>query len=178
MDVTAQSSPRAFSMIELVIVVAITGIVAAIAVPKFADAGSGRRISAAKRTLIADVEMAQLRARATSKAHVIKFYPDENSYIIVEGTDIKRESVILTRDFDPDPYSIGINRTSLGTNQYAVISAFGDISPTFVVGLIHDNIETAVIFTGVADLGIFPDDIITIDEVKKLSEDVIIGAIK
>lgn len=165
-------------MIELVIVVAITGIIAAIAVPKFADAGSGRRVSAAKRTLIADVEMTQLLARASSKAHVIRFYPDENSYIIVEGTDIKREAIVFSRDFDSDPFSIGINRTSLGTDQFAIISAFGDISPAFTVWLFNDKIETAVFFDGVSDFGIVPNDTITITEVKKVTLDAIKGVVK
>ena len=165
-------------MIELVIVVAITGIIAAIAVPKFADAGSGRRVSAAKRTLIADVEMAQIRARAGSKIHVIRFYPDENSYIIVEGTDIKRDAVILSRDFDSDPYSIGIKRTNLGTDQFVVISAFGEISPAFAVGLLNDGIETIVSFGGIEDIGVVPAETITIAEVKEVTLDAIKGVSK
>ncbi len=145
-----------FSMIEMVIVVVIIGIVATITIPKFADAGSGRRLMAAKRTLIKDIQSAQTRALATSMVHVIKFYPSENRYIIVEGEDIKREAIILIRDFDEDPYTLGINRTSLGVNQYAVISAYGDISPGFTVGLIDDSIEISVEVSGVADFGVVP----------------------
>lgn len=178
MNANHQALARAFSMIELVIVVAITGIIAAIAVPKFADAGSGRRVSATKKTLIADVEMAKLRARASSKPHVIKFYPDTNNYIIVEGTDIKRQAVIHSRDFNSEPYAVGISRTNLGVNQYAVINAFGDISPAFTVGIINDGFETLVTFDGVADFGIVPTETITITEVQNLSLDASKGATK
>lgn len=157
---------RGFSMIELVIVVAITGVIAAIAVPKFADAASGRRLLAAKRTLIQDIEMAQLLSRASSKIHVVKFYVAENKYIIVEGTDIKREAVILTRDFDDDPYNLNISRTNLSGDNVVVISAFGDLSPAFSVGLIDNGTEIPITFGGVADFGVTPTITITLDEAK------------
>ena len=51
-------------MIEMVIVITIIGIVSAIVVPRFADAGAGRRLAAAKRTLTNDTEMAKRLARA------------------------------------------------------------------------------------------------------------------
>ncbi len=147
---------RGFSMLEMVIVVSIIGIMATIAIPRFADAGSGRRLSAAKRTLINDIESAQIRARATSKVHVIKFYPSENRYIIVEGEDIRREAVILVRDFDEDPFALGINRTSLGGDEYAVISVYGDMTPGFTVGLLDGGIEIRVEIGGVAGFGVTP----------------------
>lgn len=150
-----------FSMIEMVIVVTIIGIMATIAIPKFADAGSGRRLSSAKRTLIGDIESAQLRARATSKVHVVKFYPSENRYIIFEGEDVRREAAILVRDFDEEPYTLGLNRTNLGGDEYAVISVYGDITPGFSVGLLDDGIEIAVVIGGVADFGVTPTLTIT-----------------
>ena len=147
-----------FSMIELVIVIVIIGSISTIAVPKFADAGSGRRLSAAKKTLIADVETAKLRARATSKIHVIKFYPDENRYIIFEGEDLKRESIVLVQDFDEEPYSVEINRTNLGADPYAVITAYGDVSPGFRIGILENGTEITVDIDGVSDVGVTPLD--------------------
>jgi len=154
MNATAKASARGFSMMELAIVVSIVGIIAAIAVPKFADAGSGRRLSAAKKALIADIEMAQLRARATSKTHAIKFYPNENKYIIVEGTDVRKEAIILTRDFDDNPFNLGIKRTNIGGNEIVVVSVYGEISPSFTVQLIENGTSISVVFGGVANLGI------------------------
>lgn len=153
----------------MVIVVTIIGIMATIAIPKFADAGSGRRLNAAKRTLTADVQWAQLRARATSKVHVIKFYTSGNRYIVFEGEDASREAVVLVRDFDEDPYALGIKRTDLGVNGYTVISVYGDISPGFTVGLEDDNIEISVVFEGVADFGVTPTVTITDGEASAAS---------
>lgn len=145
----------------MVIVVTIVGIMATIAIPKFADAGSGRRLNAAKRTLTADVQWAQLRARATSKVHVIKFYTSGNRYVVFEGEEAIRESIVLVRDFDEDPYALSIKRTNLGVNGYTVVSVYGDISPGFTVGLEDDNVEISVVFGGVADFGVTPTITIT-----------------
>jgi prepilin-type N-terminal cleavage/methylation domain-containing protein len=142
-----------FSLIELVIVIAIMGIMLAIALPKFADAGSGRRLSASVNTLLADIEMVKLRARASSKMHVIKFYPDEEMYIIVEGTEIKKEAVILSRDFKQDPYSLGISRTNLDADETATITVYGDVSPQFRLWFEDDGIEVRVIVNGISDVG-------------------------
>ena len=150
------ASQRGFSMIELVVVVSIVGIIAAIAVPKFADAGAGRRLSAAKRALISDIHATQLRARATSKTHVVMFYPDSNKYIIFESTEVKRETIVLNRDLDNDPYNLSINSTNIPGNQYAIITPFGDLSPAFTVDLTEHNTTIQVSFEGVGDPGIVP----------------------
>jgi len=158
-----------FSLVELVIVISIIGVVSAIAFPKFADAGSGRRIMAAKRTLIADVQYAKLRARATNKTHVIKFYPSENKYIIVQGTNIRKQDVVLARDFDDDPFTIGIVSTDLGPSQYTIVTPFGDLSPGFIVNLSNNEVQIPVSLDGTASVGVIPVDTITIGEMKSLA---------
>lgn len=147
-------SMNGFSLLELIIVIVIIGVVTAVAMPKFAHAGSGRRLSAAKKTLLSDIAMVKLRARATSRVHLIKFYPDEEIYIIVEGTEITRDSIILSRDLKVDPFNLGISRTSLGVNPYATITVYGDVSPGFSIGIIDDGVEIPVVVDGVADVGL------------------------
>lgn len=167
MNANSKAIKHGFSMIELTIVITIVGVIAAIAVPRFADAGSGRRLSAAKRTLIADIQMVKLRARATSKIHVIKFYTNENKYIVVEGTDLNRDAIIHTRDFDDDPFAISMSRTSLVGDNVVVVSAMGDITPAYTVFLVDNGIEIPVEFAGVSDFGVTPTISITTEVVKQ-----------
>ena len=152
-------------MIEMVIVMMIIGIIAAIALPRFAEADSGRRLSAARRTLLSDIETVKLRARATSKVHVIKFYIDKDKYIVFEGTELNRAAVVFARDFNDEPYGVNLNRTSLGVETQAAITVYGEISPAFTVGILDNNIEITVDIAGGADHGIPITGSLTSDEV-------------
>ncbi len=168
---------RGFSMIELVIVVTILGIITAIAVPKFADAATGRKLQAGKKQLLADIETAKLRARATSKQHTLKFYPSEEIYVIVEGNEITREAIVIARDFSEEPFDIDLNRTNLGGDQVMVITAFGDISPSGRVQLRYSTTALTVDIEGVADTGIVPVVTATEDEVKGVVEELVGGVL-
>jgi len=168
MNAVCSKNTRAFSMIELVIVLAIIGIVSVIALPKFAHADSGRRLSAAKNTLIADIDYAKLRARTTGKIHVIQFYPTIDKYIIVEGTTISRNAVILSRDFTLDPYKIDLSRVNLSGDKTSVITVYGQLSPGFNVGLADDGVELMVTFDGIAAVGVIVTSAITGQEVNDL----------
>ena len=140
---------RAFSLIEMVIVVTIIGIVSAIALPRFASSQTGRRASAAKRIIFSDIEMVKLRARATSKTHIIKFYPADNRYIVFEGTTLNRQSAVLLRDISESPFELGIDLTSLGVSQEATITAYGEVSPAFTVGIEADDQTISIEIAGV-----------------------------
>ncbi len=139
---------RAFSMIEMVIVITIIGIVAAIVAPRFADAGAGRRLAAAKRTLTNDTEMAKRLARAGGITYTLGVYPNQNMYVLVEGTDIKRDAVVFTRDFDDDPYNIDITRTNKGNPAFIVITPYGEFIDSFTVGLSDGDVEVTAAYAG------------------------------
>jgi len=127
-------------------VIVIIGVIAAIAMPRFADAGSGRRLSAAKRLLTQDVESIQLRARVTGKTHTIVFYPSSEMYVAFEGTDIKRDAIVLSRDLTIEPLTLELSRTTIGGDHSIVVSPFGDLEKGFTIGLIDDGTEIAVVF--------------------------------
>ncbi|MFK7760301.1 MAG: Tfp pilus assembly protein FimT/FimU [Phycisphaerales bacterium] len=154
----------AFSLVELVIVVAILGIITAVAVPRFADAGSGRRLTAARSAIYSDVELIKLRARATSKPHAIKFYPSENKYIVVEGIDINRRSIVLTRDLDDDPFNINLDRTNIGGDEILTINALGELSPASTLQINDDGVTFNVELEGLSDNGLVPTLTITTEE--------------
>jgi prepilin-type N-terminal cleavage/methylation domain-containing protein len=153
MNTLSKHPSHGFSLIEVVIVVVIIGILATIAVPKFADASSGRRLSAASKVIQADLEIVKKRARATSKPHTIKFYPDQEFYVVVEGTDVARENIVLYRDLSIEPYSLEINRTNLGSGQVSIITPFGDVSPGFTVQIRDQGTDVNVVVSGVASTG-------------------------
>ncbi len=153
MDRQSRQHRTGFSLLELVIVVTIMGIIAAIAVPRFGEASEGRRLQAARNILLDDIQAAKLRARATSKQHVIQFYPDKEMYAIFEGNEIKGGALVLSRTLSEDPFNIEIHRTNLTGDLVAIITPFGDLSPPFRIQLIENSTTLTVNLDGIADTG-------------------------
>ncbi|MBM92627.1 MAG: hypothetical protein CMJ35_13595 [Phycisphaerae bacterium] len=145
---TATSTSRGFSMLEMTLVIVIVGIIAATAAPRFADAGTGRRLSAAQRVIEKDIETIQLRARATGKPHIIAFYPSKELYIAFEGTETVSDAVVLIRDLTDEPLGVELSRTNIGDDEDIVISVMGDIENDFQIGILREGIEKAVSFSG------------------------------
>ncbi|HMO24637.1 MAG TPA: prepilin-type N-terminal cleavage/methylation domain-containing protein [Tepidisphaeraceae bacterium] len=67
----ASVHPRAFSLLEVVTVVTVLGIVAAIAVPLFAKTTARQRVSLAAARVAADLKYASTLARETSIARTV-----------------------------------------------------------------------------------------------------------
>jgi prepilin-type N-terminal cleavage/methylation domain-containing protein len=147
MTTRVSTTRPAFSMIEMVLVVIIIGVIAAIAAPRFAEAGSGRRLSSASKIIERDISSIQLRAKATGKIHTLVFYPASDMYIALEGTDIRKDAIVFMRELDEAPLSLDLARTDIGDNQDIVISAFGGFDKAFTVTVADDGIEREVSFT-------------------------------
>jgi len=141
---------RAFSMIEMVIVITIVTIAAAIVTPRFVDASSGRRLSAASKTLESDIELITRRARLRSKTHTIAFYPGRNLFVAFEGDAIDKDAIVFARDFDDEPFLIDIFDTTLADDHVAV-TPYGDLGKAFTVRLEDDGIKVAIVFNGLTN---------------------------
>ena len=76
----AESRRRGFSIVELVLVITILAVVAAIAAPRYAVALDGYRAEHAARRIVADISATQAAARATATTQAVVFNPATNSY--------------------------------------------------------------------------------------------------
>lgn len=102
----ASRSARAFSLIELTMVVAIGAILSAIAVPKFSNATTRYKLDAASRRLASDIQAAQQEAIATSSSRTVTLGATAKNYTIsglaADGTKV----IYSTIELDESPYEI------------------------------------------------------------------------
>lgn len=109
---------RGFSLIELVIVLAIVGVVAAIAAPRFASAAERRRAQSGAELLIAELRRARIEARATGGMVRVRIARD-GGVRIAPATGVSR-SISL----GADPYRCSL-RASLGGDREITFSRRG-----------------------------------------------------
>ena len=101
------------TLVELTIVVAIVGLLAAIAIPKYVDALHKRRVEAAAERLQADLRMARTASIARSHAETVVFDPASESYSIPTQTDIDRPTATYMINLSDSPYCTVIEGIAL-----------------------------------------------------------------
>lgn len=104
-----RSKQSGFTMMELVLVVALLGILAAIAIPKYGDT-SATEVCAAAEVLVADIRQAQALAIRQNNANNVNFNLNANGYTIVDDAGTK------TVTFGVGDYSAIDNTTLAGSS--------------------------------------------------------------
>jgi prepilin-type N-terminal cleavage/methylation domain-containing protein len=102
---------RAFSLIELVVVIIITGLLASIALPRFADAQTRYRLRLAGQRLVADLEMAGAAARQAGASRSVVFDTRNNAYSIADMPSFERPGEAGSAyavDLTADPYAVNL----------------------------------------------------------------------
>jgi prepilin-type N-terminal cleavage/methylation domain-containing protein len=94
----------AFTIIEVVIVVLIMGILAAVATPKFFDSLLFHRVESAARRVKSDLELARTQARLTSASQSITFV--NSVYTLSNTTSLDKPGTIYSVDLKKQPYSL------------------------------------------------------------------------
>lgn len=113
----------AFSLIELVVVVLIIGILAAVATPRFMGALSYYRAEGAARRIKADLDFARKQAKATGQDVTVTFSVATNSYQFSGVADL---------DHPDQNYAVDLSETG---NSAALVSADFDAESSLIFDL-------------------------------------------
>lgn len=133
---------RGFSIIELITVLVVVGVVAAITIPAYGGAIARYRLSQAKARLMSDIELARATAQGESRDKTIVFDPSANSYVIADvaplsmiaPTVLDAGSVQIRVELDEEPYSVDLSAVLLtGGSMSVTFDAYGRANRTGVV---------------------------------------------
>ena len=128
-----------FSLLELMLVLAITAIFAAMAAPRYGRASARYRLDLATRRVAADLRLAQTHAKVTSSSRTVCFSPGSAQYQLLNVPALDGASGFYTVLLSAEPY-----RASLA----AVILSNGASQITFSGWGLPDTGGTVVLSTG------------------------------
>lgn len=131
----AQHRRRAFTYLELIIVIGVLGIVASIAVPRFGNFVAHRHIDAAATRIATDLAFAQREAKFSSTTQTISFNVGTDSYTLVGMEDPDHAGREYAVPLTEEPYKATIISADFGGDFEVVFDGYGvpDSDGTLVV---------------------------------------------
>ena len=135
-----------FSLLELVVVMVIMAILAAIATPRYGQAIARYRTSMAARKVAADLTFARKRARTSSSSQAINFNVANDGYQLPGVADMKTSASDYSVALSSAPYKARIVSADFDGNGDVTFDGYGvpDSGGTVVVA-VGDYSKTIVL---------------------------------
>lgn len=124
-DMRFAPSRRAFTLVELVVVLAITAAITSIGLIKYSASLARYRVQGAAARLVADVETARSQARHSSSPRLLRFAPDRTRYAILTVAQSAASAAGSVTDLSQHPYRasftiVGLTGNTLRFDGYGV----------------------------------------------------------
>jgi len=116
---------RGFSLWELVIVTIVIGFMAAIAIPRYANAVSRYRADVTVNRIIKDLELAQQRAKMTSSDQIVRFNLLKNQYRLVGMKGMDRSTSAYIVNLSEEPYKVRLVSHDLAGDNEIIFDGYG-----------------------------------------------------
>jgi type II secretion system protein H len=137
---------RGWTLIELVLVVCIIGIMASIAVPRFAASLRRQRVETAARRIVHDLRLAQRHARLSSTTRRVSFDLATNSYTVVGVADLDHPASNYVVRLGQEPYQTTILSVDFGGDAEIAFNGFSlpDSGGSVIIGAGNEAREISV----------------------------------
>lgn len=106
--------------------VVITGLLASIALPRFADAQQRYRLRLAGQRVLADLQLAQSHARLAGASHTVSFDTSNNVYQLNDVDSLDRPNEAYRVDLAASPYTLNLKAVEFeGDDNTLTFSGYG-----------------------------------------------------
>lgn len=116
---------RGFTLVELVLVVAVLAILVSLATPSVSARLSQQRVSAAVNRISSDLRLAQHHARRASKTQRVIFDTTARTYVLEGYTPLSGAAGTYTVRLTDAPYEVQILRVDFGGTTTVEFNSYG-----------------------------------------------------
>ncbi len=146
---------RGFSLLELLTVLSILVVVAAIAAPRFSQSGINYRLDGAARQVLADLGQAQAAARAASTSRTLVFTEASRSYSIAALQALDGTATTYAVSLASDPYRIDSIKADFAGRTTFDFDGFGQPSSSGTITLaLRGRTRTITVAAGTGGLAL------------------------
>jgi prepilin-type N-terminal cleavage/methylation domain-containing protein len=128
-----KNSSRAFTLVEIVIVLLIVGILAAVAAPKYSAALSSFRLQAVADRIAGDIRYAKRMAQQNSATQTIAFDAAANSYTLAGMADANHQARTYQFSLADLEYDCDLVSADFGGSATLTFSVYGQPTSTGTV---------------------------------------------
>lgn len=118
-------SGRGFSLLELIVVLAIVAILGVIAAPRYSQAIQRYRLEMAANRVAADIDLARSLARAQGATATISFATSSATYTIAGLTSTDRSGEAFAVSLAREPFGVAIQNVDFAGTNTLTIKGFG-----------------------------------------------------
>ena len=138
-----------FTFVEMLMVMAIIGIITAMAMPRWTRSVARYEADAAARRLAADLAWAQSLARNTSSSQTVHFNFSDNTYQLVGVADPDHPTQVYSVDLKQPPYRCAIAAsTATDPNGNIVFDGYGATAAGGAIVLQAGEVQKQVTVNG------------------------------